>query len=84
MVKVIDKCRICCSTNLEKVFSLKCQSLTGVFPDSATTEITSGDVTLVKCNEKGGCGLVQLLESYDSNEMYGDSYVYRTGLNPCM
>ena len=84
MVKVIDKCRICCSTNLEKVFSLKCQSLTGVFPDSATTEITSGDVTLVKCNEKGGCGLVQLLESYDSNEMYGDSYGYRTGLNPSM
>ena len=84
MVKIIDKCRICGSRNLETVFSLKSQSLTGVFPEAENTEITSGDVTLVKCNDKNSCGLVQLLESYDSNEMYGDSYGYRTGLNPSM
>ena len=84
MVKIIDKCRICGSKNLQTVFSLKNQSLTGVFPETETTKITSGDVTLVKCNDEDSCGLVQLLESYDSSEMYGDSYGYRTGLNPSM
>tara|TARA_R110002124_G_scaffold281837_1_gene456530 strand:+ start:10496 stop:11590 length:1095 start_codon:yes stop_codon:yes gene_type:complete len=31
-----------------------------------------------------GCGLVQLAHSYDLNEMYGETYGYRSGLNESM
>jgi len=38
----------------------------------------------MKCINNNGCGLVQLSHSYDLNEMYGDNYGYRSGLNASM
>src|SRR5438477_9072042 len=62
-------------------------SLTGVFPKSENENVTSGPMDLVKCREAGNaaaCGLLQLKQSYDLKEMYGENYGYRSGLNNSM
>jgi len=87
MYKEISKCRICGNTNLVPLIHLGEQTLTGVFPKDKQTKITKGPLELVKCFAEGDenvCGLVQLHHSYDSEEMYGDNYGYRSGLNQSM
>jgi hypothetical protein len=84
MYKEISKCRICGGTTLTNVMSLGIQALTGTFPATKSEEITCGPVDLIQCTSEGGCGLVQLKQSYDINEMYGINYGYRSGLNPSM
>jgi len=87
MYKEINCCRICGNTNLESLLHLGEQTLTGVFPKNKETQITKGPLELVKCyshNNEDVCGLVQLKHSFDSNEMYGDNYGYRSGLNKSM
>mgnify|MGYP001357837603 CR=1 FL=1 len=84
MVDIIDRCRLCGSKKLALIFELKNQSLTGVFPSSCHETVTAGNLGLVKCMDDKGCGLVQLRESYDISEMYGNNYGYRTSLNPSM
>ncbi|MDQ2666299.1 MAG: class I SAM-dependent methyltransferase [Gemmatimonadota bacterium] len=80
----ISACRCCGSTALESILSLGVQHLTGVFPKSPAERVTSGPLELVKCVSGGGCGLVQLRHTYDSSEMYGANYGYRSGLNQSM
>lgn len=77
----IKSCRICKNEDLLTVISLGEQYLTGVFPKSKDKEITKGDLDLVWCS---GCGLLQMKQSYDLDEMYGDNYGYRSGLNASM
>ena len=77
----ILKCRISGSENLIKVLSLGDQYLTGVFPKTKTEEITKGPLELVWCPESG---LLQLKQSYSLDEMYGENYGYRSGLNASM
>jgi hypothetical protein len=77
----ISKCRISGSTNLIKVLSLGEQYLTGVFPKSTDEKITKGPLDLVWCPDSG---LLQLKQSYSLDEMYGDNYGYRSGLNKSM
>lgn len=84
MFKIISKCRVCGEDQFASLFSLGVQALTGVFPKMKEERITSGPIELIKCISKDGCGLVQLRQSYDSNEMYGDNYGYRSGLNSTM
>ena len=84
MYKTITCCRICKNKNLVPVFSLGDQALTGVFPSSPSEKVTTGPVDLVMCTGNESCGLVQLLQSYDLGEMYGDNYGYRSGLNQSM
>ncbi|MCC6817613.1 MAG: methyltransferase domain-containing protein [Bacteroidia bacterium] len=87
MYKEISSCRICGNTQLESLIYLGEQTLTGVFPKNRETIITNGPLELVKCYSHSGedvCGLVQLKHSFDSNEMYGDNYGYRSGLNQSM
>ena len=81
MYKTITKCRISGSTNLIPIVSLGEQHLTGIFPKSVETGITKGPVDLVWCPES--C-LVQMKQTYDLKEMYGDNYGYRSGLNNSM
>jgi len=71
MYKTVSKCRLCGGAELESAFNLGVQHLTGVFPKSVDEPITAGPVELVKCMAAGGCGLVQLRQSYNSEEMYG-------------
>jgi NDP-4-keto-2,6-dideoxyhexose 3-C-methyltransferase len=83
--KKTSVCRICGNTHLHKVLDLGEQVLTGIFPKNKDTVITQGPIQLVKC--MGGddvCGLLQMAHSYDLNEMYGDNYGYRSGLNASM
>ncbi len=88
MYKEITKCRICGNTNLTSLLHLGEQSLTGVFPKNKSDKVTSGPLELVKCHPKhendSVCHLVQLHHSYDSSEMYGQNYGYRSGLNQSM
>lgn len=81
MYKEITKCRISDSTNLINVLSLGEQYLTGVFPKSLDENITKGPVDLVWCPDSG---LLQMKQSYSLDEMYGDNYGYRSGLNLSM
>ncbi|MBC7428126.1 MAG: class I SAM-dependent methyltransferase [Bacteriovorax sp.] len=81
MYKEITECRICKNSNLKIVLSLGEQFLTGVFPKIKEEKITKGPLDLVWCNR---CGLLQLKQSYSLEEMYGDNYGYRSGLNTSM
>lgn len=85
MYKQINKCRICGNSYLERVLNLGEQMLTWVFPKKKGSRITVGPLRLVKC--MGGnevCGLLQLEHSYNLQEMYGENYGYRSGLNTSM
>jgi hypothetical protein len=81
----IDRCRICGNRELIPVLHLGDQSLTGVFPRTRGEALTRGPLELVKCvGESEACGLLQLRHSYDSTELYGANYGYRSGLNRSM
>jgi hypothetical protein len=81
MYKEITKCRISGSSNLITVLSLGNQCLTGVFPKTKEEKVTSGPLDLVWCPDSG---LLQMKQSYSLDEMYGDNYGYRSGLNASM
>ncbi|WP_315751535.1 MULTISPECIES: class I SAM-dependent methyltransferase [unclassified Bradyrhizobium] len=79
--KAIERCRISQSPNLIPVLNLGHQKLTGVFPRDPSTELTTGPLELVWCPDSG---LLQLAHSYEAEEMYGENYGYRSGLNQSM
>jgi hypothetical protein len=81
MYTEISKCRISESSHLITVLSLGDQYLTGVFPKSKSEEITKGPLDLVWCPDSG---LLQMKQSYSLDEMYGENYGYRSGLNASM
>lgn len=81
MYKEIKKCRISDSKNLINILSLGEQYLTGVFPKTKNEDVTIGPVDLVWCPDSG---LLQMKQSYSLDEMYGDNYGYRSGLNISM
>lgn len=85
-VKKISACRLCGNTNLAAVVDLGNQYLTGVFPKRIMRDdLTSGPLRLVKCHDDPkACGLLQLEHSYALDEMYGENYGYRSGLNANM
>jgi hypothetical protein len=81
MYTEIKKCRICKSVNLNTMLSLGEQYLTGVFPKSTQEALSKGPLDLVWCSN---CGLLQMKQSYSLDEMYGENYGYRSGLNASM
>src|SRR5271157_1008299 len=85
MYKKNEKCFICSNTNLVEVIDLGIQALTGVFPKDKRQKVTEGPLKLVKCTgNENVCGLLQLQHVYSLDEMYGDNYGYRSGLNKSM
>jgi len=85
MITQIKKCRICSNTDLVPVVDLGEQYLTGIFPSHKAETLAKGPLRLMKCH--GGenvCGLLQLEHSYDLNQLYGENYGYRSGLNASM
>jgi len=80
-VRQVKQCRVCSNEVLEPVLDLGVQALTGVFPKQKDEEITEGPLRLLFCPK---CSLLQLEHSYDLNEMYGENYGYRSGLNASM
>src|SRR5574344_267252 len=81
MYSEIKECRICKNKNLITVLSLGEQYLTGVFPKNVDEPLSKGPLDSVWCSE---CGLLQMKQSYSLDEMYGDNYGYRSGLNKSM
>jgi C-methyltransferase C-terminal domain/Putative zinc binding domain/Methyltransferase domain len=77
----IQGCRVSGSKNLVSVLNLGYQDLTGVFPKSASQQVTCGPLELVWCPDSG---LLQLKHTYNASEMYGENYGYRSGLNQSM
>ena len=87
MYRPIDSCRICGNTNLVPLVSLGEQALTGTFPCEPDRQLARGPLELVRCTPVGQaeqCGLVQLRHSYDSAQLYGQNYGYRSSLNRSM
>lgn len=83
----ISACRICGNSNLIRVVDLGQQWLTGAFPKEVNAEsITKGPLALVKCHSESSqvCGLLQLEHNYCLEELYGENYGYRSGLNKQM
>jgi hypothetical protein len=81
MISRIKKCRISNTNNILSVLSLGDQALTGVFPKSADEYVTAGPLEIVWNSDSG---LLQLAHIYEPEEMYGDNYGYRSGLNQSM
>lgn len=77
----VKKCRVCGSSQLTSVMNLGEQALTGRFPSTPTEHIATGPLELLFCPE---CTLVQLGHEYNADQLYGDHYGYRSGLNKSM
>ena len=87
MYTEIQHCRICGNADLVPVLNLGTQYLTGVFPRAEDQQLTHGPLELISCNINGPqrhCGLLQLRQTYQLSEMYGQNYGYRSGLNRAM
>ena len=80
-VTTLTSCRLCGSEGLVTVLDLGEQALTGVFPASVDERVAEGPLRLVWCRS---CTLLQLANSFEPTEMYGDNYGYRSGLNRSM
>ena len=81
MYREITQCRMTGSSSLVPVLDLGSQCLSGVFPRDPDAIVTKGPLELVHCSDGG---LLQLRQSYNLSEMYGDNYGYRSGLNKSM
>ena len=81
MTREITACRVSGSPNLVSVLNLGHQKLTGLFPRDRNEDVTSGPLELVWCPDSE---LLQLRHSYSPEEMYGEDYGYRSGLNASM
>ncbi len=86
IIRRIERCRMCGNSDLRSILHLGDQALTGVFPRRPDTQLTCGPLELVRCHVSSPdhCGLVQLRNSFDLKEMYGDNYGYRSSLNQSM
>ena len=79
--KKITNCRISGKNDLVNFLELGDQYLTGVFPKSVDEKITKGPLGLCWSPSSN---LIQLSHSYSTDELYGDNYGYRSGLNQSM
>lgn len=77
----VTKCRISGSRDLRPILDLGTQSLTGIFPATPDQHVEALPLELVWSPTSG---LVQLRHSANPEEMYGENYGYRSGLNPTM
>lgn len=81
MIKPVEKCRVGGKSDLISVLNLGNQELTGVFPANSDVPVTEGPLDLVWSPSSG---LLQIGHLYPPEEMYGDNYGYRSGLNQSM
>lgn len=79
--KKIEKCRICHHTKFDVVFDLGDLHSCGYFPGSANSGSPVAPLCMLRCDD---CGLVQLQHDYDQNELFRNTYGYRSGLNASM
>jgi len=81
IVSYLNECRICKSSELEYIISLKDQYITSRFPLYGDFSTPKTSITLCMCKI---CGLVQLCETIKSSELYEFEYGYRSGISNTM
>jgi hypothetical protein len=81
MYREIKKCRLTKTPKLISVLNLGFQHLTGIFPSTKDQRVEKGPLELVWSKEGN---LLQLKHTYDLDQMYGENYGYRSGLNQSM
>ena len=74
-------CKNCRSKKLKKIIKLGRQPISSVFPNKKKSNIKSYSLDLFKCLK---CNLVQFSKLPPLDEMYGQTYGYRTSLSPLM
>jgi len=79
-MKILN-CRSCHSNNLKQVMDLGSQYLTGIFPKKKNSKVSKGRLSLALCEN---CKLLQLENSFNNEEMYGENYGYMSSLNQSM
>ncbi len=81
------ECRICKNKDLVSVVDLGNQCLSGVFPEKDAPDPSKSPLELIKCNnskDNNFCGLLQLKETANLEEMYGSTYGYYSSISPSM
>ena len=81
IVSYLTNCRICKNANLQDVISLGEQYITSRFPNYGNFSTPKTPISLCICNL---CGLVQLRETTNSDELYEHEYGYRSGISNTM
>jgi len=84
---ITTACRICGNQRLIPLLSLGEQRLSGVFPAPHAPQPSVSPLELIKCDgaaDGEACGLVQLKQSANIEEMYGATYGYHSSLSPTM
>lgn len=83
LIREVDKCRVCGSSELEEVLSLGEQYVTD-FVAEDTRRGLRGPLVLVMCDKaKGGCGLIQLKHTFNHDALYRQ-YWYKSGISVTM
>ncbi len=77
----INTCRSCGCDFLDRLLDLGTLAFTGRFPANRHEDVPSGPLELLICTN---CGLVQLAHNFDPNDLYCESYGYRSGINSTM
>jgi len=73
-------CRICKSKNYKEVLDLGMMSLTGVFLKNGN-DVPKSHLSLNFCKN---CSLVQLGNTHNKNDMFGNNYMYRSAVTKTM
>jgi GDP-mannose 4,6-dehydratase len=81
LVSYLQTCRICKSSDLKDVISLGEQFITSRFPKYGDFSTPKTSIVLCMCKK---CGLIQLRETTNSEELYEYEYGYRSGISNTM
>lgn len=84
MWEAITECRICKNINLDDLIDLGLQAITSRFPAANEPDPPVMPLVVTKCTGQGCCGLVQMKYLVPAEEMYLQTYGYRSGLNESM
>lgn len=77
----ITHCRLCGSEEFNDVLDLGNMPYTGRFPNSDEQDPPSVPLAAVQCKK---CHLIQLAHTYPLDEMFGDTYGYRSSITETM
>lgn len=80
-ISLLTNCRICKSAHLQNVIALGEQYITSRFPVYGDFSTPKTSITLCMCKD---CGLIQLSETTQPEELYEYEYGYRSGISNTM
>jgi NDP-4-keto-2,6-dideoxyhexose 3-C-methyltransferase len=81
MFQLTKKCRLCATIEFESLYRFGSMALAGRFRRASEPEVPTAPLELIRCRH---CGLVQLAQSVDPDELYRHTYGYRSGINRTM